>query len=228
MKRQDIRAVIFDQDGLMFDTERVSSEAWNLAGKEMGIHLEESFLSTIRGMNLEDAAARFREVFGEDFPLTPLRERKWEYVRQILRDRGVPVKAGLRELLEYLKENRYKIILATASSVEYTVNNLKEAGVEAYFDGMITGNMVSHAKPDPEIFLRAAELAGEDPANCLVLEDSLNGVAAGLAGGFAVIMVPDLTQPTPMIREQAAAVCSSLSEVAVWLEQRENQISGRS
>ncbi|MCD8222460.1 MAG: HAD family phosphatase [Clostridiales bacterium] len=228
MKKQDIRAVIFDQDGLMFDTERVSSEAWDLAGQEMGIHLEESFLSTIRGMNLEDATIRFRETFGADFPLTPLRERKWEYVRKILRERGVPVKPGLRELLEYLKENGYKIILATASSAEYTVNNLREAGVEAYFDGMITGNMVSHAKPDPEIFLRAAELAGERPANCLVLEDSLNGVAAGFAGGFAVIMVPDLTPPTPMIRQRAAAVYRSLHEVATWLKEKDHPASGRS
>ncbi len=217
---QEIRAVIFDQDGLMFDTERLSTEAWGIAEAEldMGIHLGEEFLCTIRGMNRADAAKRFAEVFGREADFKTLRERKQEHFMKLLRTRGVPVKKGLKELLGYLRGHGYKIVLATASDREYSLTNLREAGVEGYFGHMVTGDMVRHAKPDPEVFYRAAQAAGEPPCSCLVLEDSLNGVAAGLAGGFHVIMVPDLTQPTEELKARVDAVCESLSGVVEWLE----------
>lgn len=216
-----IRAVIFDQDGLMFDTERLSSEAWNLAGAGMGVHLEESFLCTIRGMVWAGAKKRFEEEFGTDFDAGSLREGKQREFRRLLAERGVPVKPGLRGLLAYLKEHRYKICMGSASSRDYCESNLKETGLDGYFRGIISGDMVSHAKPDPEIFLRAAELMGEKPENCLVLEDSLNGVRAGLDGGFHVIMVPDLTQPDEELSSRVDFVCASLADVPGCLEKLE-------
>ena len=82
---------------------------------------------------------------------------------------------------------------------------------------MITGDMVKEAKPNPEIFLKAAEALGEKPENCLVLEDSLNGVEAGIKGGFVTVMVPDLTQPDEELRQRVDRVCGSLLEVRDWL-----------
>jgi len=213
-----IRAVIFDQDGLMFDTERLSSESWDLAGEEIGFYIKEDFLCTIRGMNRQDAAGRFREVFGDELDFEDLRERKNRHFQKILKTRGVPVKPGLRELLAYLREHDYKIILATASTREYSMHNLKETGIDSYFSQMVTGDMVKHAKPEPEVFLRAARLLGEAPENCMVLEDSLNGVEAGLRGGFVTVMVPDLTQPDEALRGRVDAVCSTLHEVIEVLE----------
>lgn len=215
-----IHAVIFDQDGLMFDTERISVESWHLAGEEFGFCPEEEFLCTIRGMNRHDTIARFREVFGDLLDFEKLRDRKNEYFHRLLRERGVPVKPGLHELLAYLKEQEYKMILATASTKEYSMRNLREAGVDQYFTRMVTGDMVTHAKPNPEVFLRAAQMLEERPEHCMVLEDSLNGVEAGLRGGFVTVMVPDLTQPDEALRRRVSAVCSSLREVIPVLERQ--------
>lgn len=213
-----VKAVIFDQDGLMFDTERVSKEAWQLAGKEFGIQLEESFLCTIRGRNHADCTRRFQEEFGEERNFEPLRNRKRDIFLKLLEERGVPVKPGLKELLVWLKAHGYKTVLATASTKEYSMHNLLEVGIADYFDDMVTGDMVEQAKPNPQIFYRAAALMGEKPEHCLVLEDSLNGVEAGLRGGFVTVMVPDLTQPDDALRSRVAAVCSSLLEVKELLE----------
>lgn len=218
MMKRNIRGVIFDQDGLMFDTERISAESWRLAGEETGVVLKEEFLCTIRGMNRADAAARFHEVFEDKIDFEALRDRKNQYFRQILKERGVPVKPGLRELLAYLKAHDYKMILATASTKEYSMGNLKETGIDSYFSRIVSGDMVAHSKPDPEVFLRAAEALEEEPRHCMVLEDSLNGVEAGLKGGFVTVMVPDLTQPDEALRSRVAAVCGSLREVIPVLE----------
>lgn len=212
-----IKGVIFDQDGLLFDTERLSVQAWNLAGDELGFYLEESFLCTIRGANAQDSSRRFKERFGEEYDFSKLRNRKQEIFMKMLREREMPVKPGVKELLTYLRENGYKIALATASPREYSSDNLRLAGIQEFFTYMVTGDMVKEAKPNPEIFLKAAELLGEAPAHCLVLEDSLNGVEAGLRGGFVTVMVPDLTQPKEELRERVDRVCESLFEVREWL-----------
>lgn len=219
MKR-DIRAVIFDQDGVMFDTERMSSKAWNKAGEELGIEVEESFLCTIRGMNYQDATARFEEKYGSrGIDYEELRRRKKEYFTAMRRELPLPVKPGLYELLAYLKEQGYQIALATGSTKEYSLSNLEEAGVAQYFAHIISGDMVEHAKPSPDIFLKSAEVLGEKPENCLVLEDSLNGVEAGIRGGFVTVMVPDMTQPDETLRGRVEAVCESLLDVREWLAQ---------
>lgn len=97
------------------------------------------------------------------------------------------------------------------------MENLERAGLTEFFSLMITGDMVQQAKPNPEIFLKAAEKMGEEPGHCLVLEDSLNGVEAGIQGGFVTIMVPDLTQPDQKLRSRVERVCDSLLEVRDWL-----------
>ncbi len=217
MKNGKIRGVIFDQDGLLFDTERLSVKAWNLAGDDLGFYLEESFLCTIRGANAQDSARRFQEVFGDAYDFKKLRARKQEHFMRILREQEIPVKNGARELLAYLREQGCKVALATASTREYSSENLRLAGLSEYFQQMITGDMVQEAKPNPEIFLRAAKALGEEPGHCLVLEDSLNGIEAGIRGGFVTVMVPDLTQPDEELCRRVDRVCSSLLEVRDWL-----------
>lgn len=219
MQERKIKAVIFDQDGVMFDTERMSAEAWEKAGNDLGVVLEESFLSTIRGMNYQDATVRFEKWSeGRGIDCEDLRSRKKEYFTRMRKELPLPVKPGLHELLAYLKEQGYKIALATGSAKEYSLGNLREAGVEAYFDHVISGDMVEHAKPSPDIFLKSAQVLGEQPEHCLVLEDSLNGVEAGISGGFITVMVPDMTQPDEKLRARVDRVCDSLLEVKEWLQ----------
>ena len=213
-----IKAVIFDQDGLMFDTERISGIAWHQAEKEWGIHLEECFLKTIRGMNHQDARIRFEEVFGDSVDFMAFRGKKQEIFEALLEKDGIPVKPGLYELLEYLEAQKIPAALASASRMEYTERNLEKTGIRRYFCHLVTGDMVSHAKTNTLNFWKAAELLGEKPEDCLVLEDSLNGVEAGLRGGFVTVMVPDLTQPEEELKKRVYRVCSSLLEVKEMLE----------
>ena len=126
---------------------------------------------------------------------------------------------GLRELLIYLKEHGCKTGVATASSQSWTQRNVREAGIDHLFDTYTYGEMVSHAKPDPEIFLLAAKMLGEKPEKCLVLEDSFNGVEAGLSGGFLTVMVPDLSFPGPELKRRLTAECESLLGVIELFEQ---------
>ena len=224
MKERTIKAVIFDQDGVMFDTERMSAKAWELAGNDLGVVLEESFLCTIRGMNYQDATALFEKWSGDrGIDCEDLRRRKKEYFTRMRKEQPLPVKPGLHELLAYLKGQGYKIALATGSTKEYSLENLREAGVESYFGHIISGDMVEHAKPSPDIFLKSAQVLGERPEHCLVLEDSLNGVEAGISGGFITVMVPDMTQPDEKLRARVDRVCDSLLEVKGWLQELDGE-----
>lgn len=189
-----------------------------MAAAEQGTCLEEEFLCTIRGMNYRDASTRFLERFGDEYDYSEMRRKKTEYFARLREERGLPVKPGLYELLAYLKEHDYKIALATASSLEYSEKNLKESGVADYFRYIVTGDTVEHAKPDPEIFLNTARVLEEAPENCLVLEDSLNGVEAGIKGGFITVMVPDLTWPDEALSARLSRVCESLLDVKEWME----------
>lgn len=221
MKRT-IKAVIFDQDGVMFDTERMSAAAWEKAGRDFGVEIEESFLCTVRGMNYQDATARFEAwSAGREIDCEELRRRKKEYFSAMREEEPLPIKPGLHELLAYLKECGYKIALATGSKKDYSLQNLREAGVATYFEHIISGDMVEHAKPSPDIFLRAAEILGVPPEHCLVLEDSLNGVEAGIRGGFITVMVPDLTWPDAALSARVDQVCESLLAVKGWLQAME-------
>ncbi|MDD3252816.1 MAG: HAD family phosphatase [Lachnospiraceae bacterium] len=210
---REVRAVIFDQDGLMFDTERLSQEAWLITAQQVGIKMEDSIFANIRGMNHRDCVAFLNTWFEGKVDCEALRTQKQACIERLLEERGVPVKPGLKHLLEYLKEHGIKTALATGSNKSYTERNLEAVGIVEYFQYIVTGDMVSHAKPDPEIFQRAAEGLGEAPEFCMVLEDSQNGLEAGIRGGFITVMVPDLSQPDEVLRSRVDWVCESLEEV---------------
>lgn len=219
MRREKIKAVIFDMDGLMFDTERLSAEYWIQAGQEKGLLIGEAFLENIRGSSKEEAKSWFHACYGDAYDYWALRNRKTELLRSYLDTHEIPLKKGLGELLTYLENHGYKILLATSTAKNYALHYLESAGVKKYFDDFVCGDMVSRCKPDPEIFFRAAEKAGCVPGECVVLEDSLNGIAAAAAGGFIPVMVPDITRPSAELKEKLAAECGDLLEVIDFLKE---------
>lgn len=221
---KEIKAVIFDQDGLMFDTERISAKVWAKVGPLFGITIKEDFLSRVRGSSVESARPHYMEAFGPDLDYDGLRKTKVEFFHEEIRLHGLPVKKGLKELLIYLKNHSYKVAMATSSDREWSLQNLVSTGVIQYFDEYVCGDMVSRCKPDPELFLTAAKKLGQLPEHCLVLEDSLNGIEAALRGGFEVVMVPDLTWPDEELEKKLLANCCSLLEVIPLLEERKRMI----
>ncbi len=213
-----IRGIIFDMDGLMFDTESISARAWRRVGAEKGLDINEKLLSSIRGGSLLNAEARFRECFGDDIDFFKLRNVKLNYVNQEIAEKGLPIKKGLVELMTFLKGNNYGISLATSTNTREAMKLLEMADLTTFFDAFVCGDMVTKSKPNPEIFYRAAGILELLPQECLVLEDSINGILAAINGGFAAVMVPDLTEPDIDLEKKLYAKCESLLHVIPLLE----------
>lgn len=215
---KQIKAVIFDMDGVLVDTERISRRAWDAVGDKWGCRIDETFLSKLRGSNLAQVKSAFLSEFGEKLEFDTIWEEKRQLFLQALEEDGVPVKKGAVRLLQYLKEKGYGIALATGSGRSQTTWNLQKAGLENWFDIIVCGDEVARSKPDPEIFLKAAEELGVRSEQCLVLEDSLNGISAAVNGGFHAVMLPDLTMPDAETRRRVDAVLDDLTEVIIFLE----------
>ena len=161
-------------DGLIFDTERIVKQSWD--DVESGIpDMGEHIFHTI-GFNRERREAYFRENISEDFPAEAFSEQTRRRFYEIAESEGVEIKPGVRELLKYGKQNGFKIALATSSRRAYAEQLLKDAGLYEYFDGFVFGDMVTHSKPDPEVYVRACEQIGLLPKQCTAFEDAPAGV----------------------------------------------------
>lgn len=214
-----VEALLFDMDGLLLDTERINEETWQLAKKHFGFVSDDKFRDRIRGGDPINARKVLSEEFGDNFPFEEVEKYRREKFIEIIYARGIDVKKGAIELLEYAKNNHIKCALATStfqSKLNHYFPNVKE-NVFDYFDVIIDGSMVAHSKPNPEIFLLAANKLNVLPANCLVLEDSINGIKAAKNGNIPSIMICDLMQPTDEIKDFYLKVCNDLSEVIQFL-----------
>lgn len=213
-----IEAVLFDMDGLMFDTERMYQKAWLQAGRQMGVPMEPEIVDRLRGRNREGCARVCREAFGEDFDFDAMRTACRALMARWIEEDGLPVKPGLYELLAELERRGIPAVLATSTTRDSAWSHLQRAKVDRYFLGAVCGDEVSHSKPDPEVFLKAAALAGRDPARCMVLEDSPAGVRAGAAAGCFTVMVPDLTAPDEELKKLADEILPGLRDVIPLLD----------
>ena len=217
---QMIDAVIFDMDGLMFDSECVWKTLWEPALAKFGRTVPEGLPAAACGTTGDATIAAIRMHCGEDIDAEGVFREFYRIAAERFAQ-GVPKKPGLDELLEYLKAQGIPMAVASSSPVSIIEGDLRAGEVEAYFDHVVSGQFIEHSKPAPDIFLEAARRLGSDPACTLVLEDSFAGVRAGAAGGFVTVMVPDLHQPTPEIRALATRVCESLHEVKALFEASE-------
>ena len=213
-----IEAVLFDMEGLMFDTERMYQKAWLQAGRQMGAPMEPEIVDRLRGRNREGCARVCREAFGEDFDFDAMRTACRALMARWIEEDGLPVKPGLYELLAELERRGIPAVLATSTTRDSAWGHLQRAKVDRYFLGAVCGDEVSHSKPDPEVFLKAAALAGKDPARCMVLEDSPAGVRAGAAAGCFTVMVPDLTAPDEELKKLADEILPGLRDVIPLLD----------
>ena len=187
------KGAIFDQDGLMFDTEAIFSQAWAQAGKTLGIFIPDGFRTAVSGSGVETAKRIIREWIPEADP-DALMELTYR-ISYGIQSRTLPEKPGLHEILDFFRANGVKMAVASSSHRLPVERNLERSGVRSYFEAVVAGEDVSRGKPDPEAFLTAAERLGLSPADCYVFEDSFNGVRAGHAAGCCTVMIPDLLQP---------------------------------
>lgn len=208
-----VEGVIFDMDGLMFDTEPLWTDAWPIVLPEFGYpEVPAELPDACRGSAGEVTYRIIRSFLGEDAPAPAMWVRMKEEVHKML-EKGVVKKPGLDELLAFLAENNIPMAIASSSPHDIIEMDLNNAGVRGYFTFIVSGEDVDRPKPDPQVFQVSAERMGTDPAKSLVLEDSLNGVRAGAAGGFITVMVPDMIAPTDEIKQLYTRECKDLFEV---------------
>ena len=213
-----VRGVIFDMDGLMFDTERLATVLWNQVGDELRIDMTEEFLDSFRGQNPTAIRNAFLQRFGREFDFDGCMGRKDELQHRYIEEKGVPLKEGLPELLEYLKGQDIRMAVATSTQQSLAEKMLKIAGVNEYFDAVAYGNKVKRSKPFPDIFQKAAEDLGVPMRECLVLEDSISGVQAGKAAGGYIIHIPDVVVVPEEVKDGITAELRSLRDVIDWIE----------
>lgn len=210
-------AVVFDMDGVIFDSERAVMNCWlELAQKYDIKDIEKPYFACV-GTTMTRTREIMLETYGEDFPYDEYaRESSLMYHEKY--DGGkLPMKPGVIELLSYLKEKGKKIALASSTRRETVTNQLRWAGIIDYFDVIICGDMVARSKPAPDIFLKACQELGVSPENTYAIEDSYNGIRAAHAGQLRPIMVPDLLEADDEMRGMAECVCDNLNDVIDYL-----------
>ncbi|XOQ48695.1 MAG: Phosphorylated carbohydrates phosphatase [Eubacteriales bacterium] len=208
-----IKAVIFDMDGTMFNTERVKMQAWEKAGKELHCADGHEIYAQLMGFTYEYVEKAFKETYGKDFPYEDFIKLGTKYFKEYLAENGVPVKEGLYTLLDYLKDNGYKIAVATSTQRETTLHHLKSTNTLSYFDSIVCGDMLEKSKPDPDIYLKAAASLRVSPAECMAVEDSLNGITSAYRAGMKTVMVPDMVKPNPELNKMLYACVKTLDEI---------------
>ena len=216
-----IKALIFDMDGLLFDTEEIYCQANLAMAPQFGLTgYDRDYYARYIGVSDEESKRMYYRDFAavgqgviDDFIAA-----SYAQVRELYRRSGAPLKPGAKELLAYLKQQEIPAIVASSNNREFVDLLLERGGIADYFIGSISGDDVSRAKPDPEIVLKAVAQLGVAPDSCLMLEDSLNGIKASHAAGVPVVMVPDLIAPNAEAEAKCLAIVASLLDVPALLE----------
>ena len=215
-----LSAVLFDMDGLLTDSEGYGYILLKNGGRQLGFELSDQLLSDMTGLNDTECVAmlkthcpgldgkRLLQIYHEGMYAASLRGE-------------VPLKPGVRELLDVLDAHRVRRAVASSNERFLVESYLRGHGILDRFDALVCGDMIAQSKPAPDIYLAAADALGVRPENCLVLEDSPNGLKSGRAAGMRTCMVPDRIPFTETLKPYVDDVRDSLHDVipliAPWL-----------
>ena len=206
---ENIKAIIFDMDGVILDSESISDITWRKAAEEKGYSVNDEILNACRGSNKNDTIETLKKYYGSDFDSEVFLERTSELFHEIEEKDGIPLLPYAKEILSYLKP-RYRLALASSTRGPTVERQLRAAGVIDFFETRTTGEQVEHSKPNPEIYLMACKSIGMKPEDCVAIEDSLNGIRSAHAAGLHPVMVIDKVQPTEEIKKMCTAIFDSL------------------
>jgi len=216
-RKQRMKAVVFDMDGVLFDTERLCMKAWMAVAEQNGLPGMEEIFPQCIGLNANDSRRIVLEAYGEDFDYPHFREQTSLWFKEYIANNGLPIKPGVREILGWLKTTSYAVGLASSTRKETVSGHLGMAGIGDSFDVLVTGDMVEHSKPRPDIYLRACRELGVEPEQAYAIEDSPNGIRSAYAAGMRPLLVPDMIIPDEEIRQMSAAEFKDLNEVLAYL-----------
>jgi len=213
------QAAIFDMDGLIFDTESIARLSWKKALENHGYAVSHNFYSEFVGRDLSWRKKILKRRYGESFPFDSVTAQRIEIGDEQEMREGLPMKAGVLDLLNKLSNLGIIIGLATGTSRIRTIRRLTNAGIQQYFTTIVTSEDVAEGKPAPDIFLEVSRRINVAPLQCVVFEDSSVGVKAAFTAGMCAIMVPDIELPSFEITALAYRVLNSLEEVGELLDE---------
>lgn len=212
------KAIIFDMDGVIFDTEKIFMKCWAEAGKEFGISIENKHLTKMRGANINAGKAIFEGMFGTDIDFLKVRERRETLKNEYILKNGIPIKEGIEKFFQYIKEQNIKIALATSTMEKIAVSYLKETDLYKYFDVIVCGDMIQNSKPAPDIYLEACKRLDIKPQEAVVFEDSRNGIWSGYSAGCDVVMVVDIDDTYDDTEDKIVAKVNNYEEAIEFLK----------
>ena len=211
------KAVIFDMDGVIFDTEKVYLDIWIEVFEKYGYKMTKELYVNVMGTGRKNVIKTFLENFGDDLPIEKMYEEKDNQLFYRIENQGIPLKEGVKELFSMLKEKDYKIALATSAKRERVEKQIKDKWLKESFDAIVCGDDVEKGKPSPDIFLKAAKEIDVEPENCFVVEDSPAGIKAAFSGGMKGIHVEDLKVADEEILKYCQKNFKNLQEIKKYL-----------
>lgn len=209
---KDVKAVIFDMDGVIFDTERIYLEEWIQIFESFGYKMTRDIYVPLMGRGRKIIKCIFKEKFGEDIPIEEMYIKKDKMLYEAI-DKGIPIKEGAIEIIDFLLQNNFKIALATSAKRERLEKQLKKSGLYKKFDALVSGDDVKNSKPNPEIFTLAAKKINVPCNNCIVIEDSKAGILAAKNAGMIPFHVKDLLEADLEIKDNSYDNFLSLFEI---------------
>ena len=209
------QAVVFDMDGVIFDTEKLYRRFYMEEGAKRGVpsDIMTKACEAIAGGTKFDNKPRFEAIVGRDIEYLEFRDRVMENFEKYVYENGVEMKDGALDTLEYLKEHNIKTALATSTMEERAKRYLASRDMNKYFDKFIYGDMVEHSKPDPDIYLKACKALGVEPSKAIAVEDSINGIVSAGRAGMYPVMVIDLIQPNDITEQYAKQVYENIKSI---------------
>lgn len=206
-----VSGIIFDMDGILIDSERQSNEGWLWAAGQLGVDMPMWLIDSFKGAPAELCCKFFDDYYKGVIDYWEAKELRTQHVYKIRETEGIPVKKGVKDIFEYIRNNGLKCAVATSTRRESAEKTLHEIGVWDYLDAVVYGDEVERGKPEPDIFLRAAKAIGVNPSEAVVVEDSINGIKAGYAAGMRVVHIPDTIAIDDDIRKLTYMVCDDLN-----------------
>ncbi len=212
-KLDGIKAVIFDLDGTLIDTEKIYRQVWPKAIAELGYEMKDEYYLAMRSLGRPFAPLKMKEWFGEDFDYDEARRIRKGYFDEYVANHPIEVKKGAFELLEYLKGKGIVTAIATATDIPRATAFLKDVKLDGFFDRVISAADVKEGKPSPFVYELACRELGFDPRECVAVEDAPNGITSAYRAGLNVIMVPDASMPDSSISKMLVACVESLDKI---------------
>lgn len=213
-----IKYILFDLDGTILDNEIFTITSKVIEGKKLGYSIDEKIAKNTLGLSCQNSKKYLCSIYGEDFPYEYFREKRFEYIKKDILANGIKLKPGVEEIIQFCIDNQIKIAICTSSSKKYLDFYKEHSSVFSKFDLIITGDQIKNGKPNPEIFLKAIDFFKGKSSETLVIEDSNNGIIAGIRAGCEVIMVPDLIEPNQDVKNSDAKIMNSLFDVINFIK----------